>query len=403
MITTTTRSLPRLLAAPDPSLAAHVATFGPRPQRDPRVILDELATSGLRGRGGAGFPAWRKWASVPDGRGPVVIGNGAEGEPLSAKDATLLASAPHLVIDGLLIAAESVHAHEIWWYVSDGSLPAVTAALAERPDARRIRVHEAVDRFVSGESSAAISAIGGGRGLPTDRLVPASVKGLRGRPTLVHNVETLAQVALIARYGGHWFATAGTPEDPGSRLVSVTEFGRARPPVVSEVTAEQSLADLLDSAGIDPDGLRAVLVGGFHGTWVDGYRHDLHRLSMDAESLSHVGAAPGAGILIALPAAACPLRHLAEVADYLAGESAGLCGPCLNGLPAIAATLRRIAGGDRDPRLVPEVRRLSQLVDGRGSCTHPDGTVRMVLSGLAVFADEVDAHLGGRCQEVRAA
>lgn len=394
------RQVSRLLAAgPDPALTRHLDTFGPL---DADAVtpgfLTVLESAGLTGRGGAAFETGRKAMSTArSGRKgllparPVVIGNGAEGEPLSFKDRTLLAHAPHLVIDGLLALTRALSGAQMYLYVTAVSVPGVRRALSEHPGARRIEVVEAPETFVSGEASAVVNRIATGSALPLDQRRRLSEAGLNGRPTLVVNVETLAQVALIARYGAEWFREAGTPSDPGTRLVSVSGPAPARD-VVLEVPGGASLPDVLRSAGMDPDSVSAVLVGGYHGRWV---RPGPYVLSPTGPAGRAVR--PGAGVIHALGADACGLQVTARIVSYLAGESARQCGPCMFGLPAMASNLNRIAAGERNPRLPSELDRLARLVSGRGACRHPDGTAGLAGSALEVFADDVRAHLNGRC------
>ncbi|TFC51303.1 hypothetical protein E3T26_07175 [Cryobacterium sp. TMT1-21] len=389
----------RLTSAPAADFATHLATFGPLPTSNPAVLLSALHDSGLEGRGGGAFPAWRKLAAVPGrerarGRRVVVIGNAAEGEPLSSKDATLLTVAPHLVIDGLLAVAESLNGTATYLYVRSSVLGAVSRALGERRDARKIELREAADSFVSGEASAVVSALAGRRPVPQDRPFLLTESGLAGRPTLLHNVETLAHIALIARFGPAWFRSRGTASDPGTRLVTVT--GGGRPSTVIEIGGGAGLNDVFRFAGIDPAGLSGVLVGGFHGAWVPASAGNVR---LDREDLARFGATPGAGILMGQDARHCPLTVASAIATYLAGETAGQCGPCVNGLSAMASVLSRLARGERDPSLPAELRRLADLVTGRGSCHYPDGTARFVLSTLTVFDADVRAHLAGTCRK----
>ncbi|GAA4679416.1 NADH-ubiquinone oxidoreductase-F iron-sulfur binding region domain-containing protein [Frondihabitans cladoniiphilus] len=408
----------RLFAARDSSLAAHLERFGPMPgDFDEGHLIAEVEGSGLAGRGGAGFPAWRKLmaastasaaiasaTSSPAARrlakagGPVVIANGAEGEPLSRKDETLLRAAPHLVLDGLLLAAATVRATEVFVYTTAASLPSVSKAIGERGDAAHVRLFQAPETFLSGEATAVVNAIGGGAAIPRDHIARMtshgpSVGGLRGRPTLVQNVETLAHLALIARFGATWFRSIGRDGETGTRLVSVS--GDVPSPLVFETEAGAPLSDTLLAAGVVPDQLRAVLVGGYHGAWVPS--GELRR-PLSRDSLAPFGAAPGAGILMALGTERCGLEASAEIATYLAGQSAKQCGPCANGLPRLADVLRRLAAREQTPWLPAEVERLALLVQGRGSCHHPDGTSRLVLSTLTVFAADVAQHLQGRCE-----
>jgi NADH:ubiquinone oxidoreductase subunit F (NADH-binding) len=218
-----------------------------------------------------------------------------------------------------------------------------------------------------------------------------SERGLGGAPTLVQNVETLAHLALIARYGPDWFRAAGTPEEPGTMLCTLRQADGSV--TVAEAAIGTPLARLLD---LGPG--TAVLVGGYHGAWIPAAHAS--RLWLTNTMLRPLGAFLGAGVLAALPADRCGLAETARVARYLALESAGQCGPCLNGLPRIAAALAVLAGlaGRRpDPRVVPDLSRWAGLVEGRGACHHPDGTVRFVRSALRVFAAEVRQHQQGRC------
>lgn len=390
----------RLFAAPAPDLASHFATFGPVPNGRPAShLIDELQASGLQGRGGAAFPAWRKFAAAGSGQDPrsragaaVVVANGAEGEPRSAKDATLLRAAPHLVIDGLLLAGRTIGARELYLVTTAASLPYVARAIAERTDAAAIRLREVPEAFLSGEASAVIRSLEGGPALPRDKTHRLSSSGLGGRPTLLNNVETLAQVALIARFGAEWFRRLGTEDEPGTRLVTVS--GSALAPTVREVAGGMTIAGLVRAAGGSTDNLAAVLVGGYHGAWLPAERLDTPLARHD---LAPFGATPGAGILVLLDSGSCGLRASAAIAGYLAAQSARQCGPCANGLPRMAEVLEKLAGGSRDTGLPAEIRRLAALVSGRGSCHHPDGTTRLVLSALTVFSAEVKAHLAGGC------
>jgi NADH:ubiquinone oxidoreductase subunit F (NADH-binding) len=388
----------RLFAAPGPSLVEHRQHFGRLPELAAKELVTCLDESGLTGRGGAGFPTGRKIASVK-GSKPVVIGNAAEGEPLSSKDAVLLSRAPHLVLDGLNIAATAVAAHSVVIYVPKHVIGAVQIALEERAaartDHRRIAVVEAPDTFVAGEESAVISRIEGGPALPRDRTVLATTSGVRGRPTLVNNVETLAHVALIARYGPAWFRSVGDTSQPGTMLVTVSGVHKRR--LVVEVPTGSSLRDAIAAAGhADIHNLGAILVGGYHGSWIPAGALGQARLSRDG--LAPFKATLGAGVVHVLGRDQCGLERTAEIAAYLADQSAGQCGPCLNGLPRLALLLDQLAYGRVEDRLINEIHRMLGLVDGRGSCRHPDGTARLVRSALAVFGSDVGQHRRGRSE-----
>lgn len=388
----------RLFAAAGPTLVQHGARFGPFPTLSPPSrLIGLLDDAGLSGRGGAGFPTGRKMSAI-SGRRSVVIANGAEGEPASGKDAVLLRTAPHLVLDGLALAAAAVGARETHLYAPAPALDAVRRALDERRaagwDRHKVHLTEAPDRFISGEESAVINRIEGRPALPSDRLVRVTDSGLHGRPTLVQNVETLAHVALIARYGPRWFRSTGTPTEPGTMLITLS--GTAAPGVL-EVPIGIPLARLLDDyAAVDPAAVRAVLLGGFHGAWVPGAQ--VPEAALSREALQPLGATPGAGVVLVLGTHECGLQKSADISRYLAEQSARQCGPCLNGLPAIANVLTQLAYRRPAPNSAREVQRLTNMVEGRGACKHPDGTARFVRSAMNTFAHDVGLHLRGRCE-----
>jgi NADH:ubiquinone oxidoreductase subunit F (NADH-binding) len=395
--------LPRLLPAcfggGATSLAAHLARHGPAPQpalTEPAALIDEVRRSGLTGRGGGAFPTARKLADVAARPGHhVVVVNGTEGEPASAKDKVLLATAPHLVLDGASVAALAVDASEIIVVAHAAVHEVVVTAVAERRavgvDPVDIRVIPAAEGFVAGEASAVVQWAETGR--PVPRLVPPrlAARGLGGRPTLVQNAETLAHLALISRYGAGWFRAAGTTSEPGSMLVTV--IGAVQSPGVIEVEIGHPVEDLLAVAGGLAEPVAALLVGGYFGTWVPWPA--VRRLPFSADGLAGAGATPGAGLIAALPASACGLTETARLATYLAAESAGQCGPCVFGLEAIASGLRDLAAGASSD--LGLIRRWLGQVDGRGACHHPDGAARMVRSALETFAPEVAEHVGGWC------
>ncbi len=394
--------LPRLLpagfAAGPASLADHLARYGPAPPgglTGPRraALIKEVERSGLTGRGGAGFPTARKLAAVAAGHDLVVVANGTEGEPASAKDKILLARSPHLVLDGVALAAELAGARQAVIVVHPAVREIIDEAIAERHRARAdpIRIVTAAYRFVAGEASVVVHWIE--RSIPTPTAIPPrlSARGLGGKPTLVQNVETLAHLALIGRYGASWFRSAGTTAEPGTMLVTV--LGAVREPCVREIAIGTPVGQILSTAGGASAPLQALLIGGYFGRWVDAAAAAAAPFS--SAGLAPLGASVGAGLIAALPANACGLAETARVARYLADESAGQCGPCLFGLDAVAGEVQRLAEG-RTSSLTMLHRWLGQ-VNGRGACSHPDGAVRLISSALAVFATELDQHAQGWC------
>lgn len=399
----------RLLATAHLDAAARHAVLGPLPQVDLDALVALLGDAGLTGRGGGGFPTVRKLAAVAEARGrSAVVVNAMEGEPLSTKDATLLALVPDLVLDGLEVLAHALGArHRVVAAAEDlpaASIEAARAAIGRRTPASRrtplggrsLRLEVMPGGFVAGQESALVRALSGGPAVPGDPLVRVTERGHRGHPTLVVNAETAAHVALLVRFGAAWFRSVGLREDPGTFLATVSG---SRPslvarPGVAEHARGARLRDVLEGAGTDLTRVRAVLVGGFHGAWVPV---DALEVRLTREDLAPFGAAVGAGIVHALDLDDCPVAYAADVAEFLARASARQCGPCVNGLPALARTLRTLADPGAPRAVVADVDRLRRLVDGRGACAHPDGTARFVLSTMRVFADHVDAHLEGRC------
>jgi NADH:ubiquinone oxidoreductase subunit F (NADH-binding) len=398
---TAPRGTPRLLGADGADLPGYLRAHGPLPYRD--GLIAEIGAAGLTGRGGAAFPAAVKLTAVAgQAGGKVAVANGAEGEPASHKDKQLLWLAPHLVLDGLQLAAHAVGARRAVLYVHrhDQLEHLLARALAERVVAGHDRVTvelvPAPHRFLAGEESALVGRVGGGLARPAFKHPPVFERGVGGLATLVQNVETLAHMALIARYGAAWFREVGTAAEPGSMIVTAHSADG-----VSRVREVPIGAPIADGLGLARAPAQAVLTGGYHGAWIPA---DLaSRLPLANAALRPLGAAVGAGVLAALPPDRCGLAETARVLRYLAAESAGQCGPCLNGLPRIAAVFSALArphlsrGGHLGRRGLDDLERWAGLVTGRGACHHPDGTVRLVRSALTVFSAEIDGHLRGRC------
>jgi NADH:ubiquinone oxidoreductase subunit F (NADH-binding) len=375
-------------------LAAHTARHGPLPGA---LSIDTVREAGLLGRGGAWFPTAVKLRAVADGRKrAVVVANGVEGEPAGDKDDALLTVAPHLVLDGIALAVRAVAAVDAVLCVPRHDRVAVTVrtAIAERTDdPLPVRVVEVPNRFVASEESALVNYLDTGDARPTDRPPRPFERGVRGRPTLVDNVETLADLALIARHGAQWFRSVGTPDAPGTVLATVG--GAVVRPGVREIALGTTVSSALGASGGLAEPVSAVLLGGFGGTWAA--LPSAADVPLTPAGLRAVGLSLGVPILLALPARACGLAETARILAYLAAESAMQCGPCMFGLSAIARDFADLAHGV--PSGSPVVTRLRHrlgVVDGRGACAHPDGAVRLAASALTAFADDVTAHAAGR-------
>lgn len=379
-------------------LSAHQARYGPRPRltgAGGAAMIDTIAEIALTGRGGGHFPAAIKWrAHLAAGGGGLVVANGSESEPASGKDAALLRLRPHLVLDGLACAAETVGADEavVWLHEGANAVHAsVNRALLERREQAApgpaIRVVVGPDRYLSGEGTAIIRSLSGGPTLPEFRRSPAVPPTVGGRPALVHNVETLARVGLAARTGAAGYQT--------STFLTVAWGGTK---TVLEVAPSTRLEDVLAPIVADDGGPlpQALLVGGYGGTWVRWA--DLVDLPADQHAFRQRGLSLGAGILLPQPADSCGLLQTARVAAYLAAGSARQCGACVFGLRSVADLLADLVRGGARRRDTVRLERFLSEIRGRGGCSHPDGAVRMVASAVSVFSADVEAHVTrGRC------
>ena len=402
-------SNPRLLAGPPldgraEPLAAHVARLGPVPARSARSVIEELDASGLRGRGGAGFPVGRKWRAIAERREgrSVVVANGAEGEPPSFKDRTLMVHRPHLVLEGAAIAADAIDADEIVLYIGGehrAAIAAMRAALIERGAGfgRAARIVSAPPTYVAGEASAAVHWINDRDARPTTTPPRVSVQGVAGRPTLVQNVETLAHVALIARFGADWYRSVGRGPTRGTALVTIS--GPTGTPAVDEIELGTTVGELAARHGADLAGTRAVVFGGYFGTWSSAAA--AWDLALDPAVLERRGLSFGCGMVGLLSHDVCGIAATASILGFMANESAGQCGPCLYGLRSISDAALRLAEGRPDDGDLARLERLAIQTRGRGACRHPDGAVQLLGSALEVFADEFRRHARDRECSVR--
>jgi NADH:ubiquinone oxidoreductase subunit F (NADH-binding) len=350
------------------SLAEHAGVHGPLPDLGPGGLIAAANAAGLTGRGGAGFPTARKLAAVAARSGTkLVVANGVEAEPMSAKDLVLLTRTPHLVLDGVRVAASAVGAREAIVCVPARAQRAVAGALAERDDLGRLRTRLTVvpQRYLAGEETALLQHLDGGPLKPTFT-PPRPFE--RRRPALVQNVETLAQLALLARGRG------------GTLLATVS--GAVRQPGVVEVPSGTRVGDLLERAGGTREPLGSIILGGYFGAWLPAATALALRLD----------AGDGAGVVTAVPASCCAVAELARVTAWLAAESAGQCGPCANGLPAIAGTVEQLRSGRAGAGALERIEHWAGLVANRGACRHPDGAVRLVRSALRTLAPAVRDH-----------
>jgi len=381
------------------SLHSHRSRWGGLPGLDGAQVLALLRAARLDGRGGGGFPVARKVAAALTGGGrPVLLVNASESEPASAKDATLCALRPHLVLDGTALLATALGVDEAVVHLHRSAGPPV-AGIRGAVEERRTMGYDAVawtvslgpDRYVSGEASAVAGFVQDGDGRPRFAMAPMAVEGPSGRPTVVVNAETVAQLGLLARLGAGSWASLGAGTSPGPRLLTLAG-AVDRPGQVVELIGPGTVGDVLFATGSRTPPA-AVLVGGFAGTWLTG--EEAWQAPWERAALECLGSGPGCGLLGVLPHGACALVETARVVAYLAGESAGQCGTCVAGLPRLAAGMASLAGGSFRRRGLRRMVTLGDELLGSGACGHPDGVVRLVRSTLDVFGDDVVRHLAG--------
>ncbi|MDI3338944.1 MAG: NADH-ubiquinone oxidoreductase-F iron-sulfur binding region domain-containing protein [Sphaerobacter sp.] len=367
----------------------------------PEELRDRIAASGLRGRGGAAFPTGRKWHGVAARPGPrVVLVNAAESEPASAKDRILLLRRPHLVLEGALLAARAIDAREIVLYlhanataVRDSLDLALRELRAARTPAPRLRIVTAPPGYVAGEASAAVRRANGGPAKPTSKPPRPSERGVGKRPTLVQNVETLANVPLIARHGPEWLREVGAPSLPGTLLVTLS--GAVNRPGVYEVPSGMPLQRIVDDLGggvVGGASVQAMLVGGYFAGWL-GPEALAQGARLEPESLRAWGVSLGAAAIVVVPDWICGLAQAAWLMRFFADESAQQCGTCLSGTRAMAAVFAKLLRGTASPAACDRLHLWAErMLPGRGACGHLDGAATAARTALQVFADEISQH-----------
>lgn len=359
-------------------------TFGSAVQADEFVSI--VDTSGLTGHGGAHFPVARKLRSAMQSQaGGTVVANAAEGEPGSAKDAALWQFRPHLVIDGMLIAAQLINASRlVVWIHNDerASHRSIVDALKEREAAGlavQIEILTMPPRYISGENSSVIAGVRGEKIAPRFRLDKARPWGPANPAILSHNSETLARLAMVRKYGVE-----------AAKYHLLTSIGMDRRTVI-EASSSDTYAHLLTQIEGNPP----TLFGGYGATWMPW--DSVKNLQCDPATLRATGLSFGAGIIGVLPQESCPIIETGRVLTWMAGQSARQCGPCFQGLADIAQRWNALSRKSISPDEYHTMQMRIGLIPGRGGCAHPDGTIRLARSALTLFGDEVENHLNGHC------
>ena len=381
-------------------LADYVQGGGYRPLSDPGALLEQVDLSGLLGRGGAAFPLGTKLRTVREaglrGTQTIIVANGEEGEPASVKDRWLLRNRPHLVLDGLRLAAAIVNASRAYVYVSDEqSALAVNSALAQLDSqafgAADVVVVAVEPGYVAGEETAAVRRINGGPAKPTDKPPRPFEEGVSGLPTTVSNVETLANLPYIHQHGSQSFRAVGTPMSPGTFLATIT--GAGRPPALYEIPHGAAFSDLLTVHGVPADSVRGVLMGGYFAGLVNT---DILDATLDHETIRRLGSGLGCGA-ISILTDDCPVAVTAAVMSYFDRENAGQCGSCFNGTAAMAAVTSALRDGAATQEDVTRLERWSVVLRGRGACGTLDGATNVAASLLRQYPQLITSHLANDC------
>ena len=402
------------LSEPVASLADYRARGGGEglaaAQRDPAGVLAELAASGLRGRGGAGFPTAAKWASVRGAGGPntYVVCNAAEGEPGTFKDRFLLRRNPYQALEGVAIAACLLGASRAFIVIKRGyrrEIARLRVALDELQAAgllgpSPVQLVLGPDEYLLGEEKAAVEVIEGGDPLP--RVFPPYQVGLFARrdarnPVAMNNVETLANVPNIARCGAAWFRANGTDDSPGTMLFTLC--GDVRRPGVHELPLGLPLRVLIDlvGGGAVSGSVKAVLPGASAGLLTAGQLDT----PLDFEQLRAVGSGLGSGGFVVYDDSACIVAAVSAFAHFLAIESCAQCPACKQGTHGIAAALARIEEGSGSDQDLDTLLAKCSTVTGGRRCALPLGAALLVRSAVEAFGDEFRAHLGRPCPRPR--
>jgi NADH:ubiquinone oxidoreductase subunit F (NADH-binding) len=396
---------PRLLRTGTEDYTEYRRAGGYRALGDPEHLLNEVDLSGLLGRGGAAFPLAVKARTVRDNgrrcRGAVVIANGEEGEPASVKDRWLLRHRPHLVLDGLRLAAQMVEADRLYVYVSDPAAASIVESALTELEAdilrgRDVSVVTVDGGYVAGEETAAVRVVNGGPAKPTDKPPRPFEQGVAGLPTMISNVETLANLPFLLRHGSAAFRSQGTTTSPGTFLATVT--GAGKPPALYELPHGVAFTELLSLHGVSADAVAGVLMGGYFAGLLN---RDILDETLDHESMRRLGSGLGCGA-IAILTDDCPLAVAASVMAYYDRENAGQCGSCFNGTAAMSAVTEALRDGAATTDDLARLERWSVVLRGRGACGTLDGATNVAASLLTAFPSVVTKHLENDCDTCRA-
>ncbi|NPA15046.1 MAG: NADH-quinone oxidoreductase subunit NuoF [Deferribacteres bacterium] len=375
----------------------------------PEEIVEEVKKSGLRGRGGAGFPTGIKWGFIPKTDEPkYLVCNADEGEPGTFKDRVIIEKDPHLLLEGIAISAYAIGAHEAFIYIRgeyEYGAQVLEKAVEEAEAAGiigknalgsgydiKITVHRGAGAYVCGEETALLNSLEGRRGHPRIRPPFPASKGLYQHPTIINNVETLASVPFIVDKGGDWYASLGTEKSKGTKLFSIS--GHVKKPGVYELVLGTPFEELLyDIAGGIREGhkLKAVIPGGSSTPMLRA--EEIAGVLLDYESLQAAGSMLGSGAVIVMDDSTCIVKAVYRMAKFYEHESCGQCTPCREGTRWIVQILTRIMKGQGRMEDLDVLLDISEIMGGNCLCPLGDAALGPLVSGIKKFRDEFEYHI----------
>lgn len=376
----------------------------------PTDLIEEVKASGLRGRGGAGFPTGVKWGFVPQDTGkPVYLCvNGDESEPGTFKDREILEKDPHQLLEGVGLTCFAIGSHTAYLYLRcefAAGIRILEKAVEEATEAGLfgknvggsgfdldVHVHVGAGAYICGEETSLLNSIEGVRPYPRNKPPFPAIEGLFGCPTIINNVESIASVTHIAKKGGAWYAELGHPEDPGTRLWCVS--GHVARPGVFEIETGFSLSELIEGpcGGMrDGKALKAVIPGGSSSRVLTA--EEVARVTMDTPTIKEVGSSLGSAGIIVLDEDTDMVDAVLNLMRFYAHESCGQCTPCREGTPWVVKILERIQGGKGRTEDLELLHDIAHNMEGRTVCALADGACWPLTSIVDKFRHEFEAKI----------
>jgi NADH-quinone oxidoreductase subunit F len=377
-------------------------------------IVDQMKASGLRGRGGAGFPTGLKWSFMPkksDGRPHYLVVNADESEPGTCKDREILRNDPHHLVEGCLLAGFAMGANVAYIYVRGEFIrerEALERAVAEAYDAKLIGkdnvhgwpfdiyIHHGAGAYICGEETALLESLEGKKGQPRMKPPFPANAGLYGCPTTVNNVESIAVAPTILRRGGAWFAAIGRPNNVGTKLFMIS--GHVNRPCVVEEEMGIPFRDLIEkhAGGVRGgwDNLMAVIPGGASCPVVRA--DQIMDAQMDFDGMRAIGSSFGTGGLIVMDKSTDIVRAIARISAFFKHESCGQCTPCREGTGWMMRVMQRLVTGDAELREIDMLQQITKQIEGHTICALGDAAAWPVQALIRNFRPEIEARIAGR-------